>query len=370
MSEDIPFNHNGGPPLIEESPYGRDGYIKVARGLRDHPIVGFGKTVKAADEARGFCFSRAEAWQDLIMECRWAPGEVVNKGRKMEIKPGQLLGAISWLAHRWNWTPKTVRWFLDQLQADHMIQRSEPEYAGLLTETDQRTNSVQSASKRGNQNGKRNGNQTSVISVCNYEIYQIALYAQRQAKRQEEGQANGNRTASERQANGNTLIKEEGNNITNQYNQNLDAARELEPEIKPEPGKPWTGDTIALTNRLIEACGDALVDPVNAVGLISSHIPTTWLRTGCDFELDVVPTVRAMAISNRAKHGPNNINSWSYFTRAVEGARDKRVAAERRRPPRPAPGKSPGGMSISEIERRDAEDYAAVQRQWSRGTIQ
>lgn len=369
MSDEIPFNHNGGPPILEDSPYGRDGYIKVARGLRDHPIVGFGKTVKPADDERGFCFSRAEAWQDLIMECRWAPGEVVNKGRKMEIKPGQLLGAISWLAHRWNWTPKTVRWFLDQLQADHMIQRSEPEYAGLLTKTDQQSNNVQPLTKRGNQSGKRNGNQAAVISVCNYEIYQIALYAQRQAKRQAEGQANGNRTASERQPHGNTLIKEEGNNIILDQSQSVDAARETEPEIQPEPGKPWTGDSVKMNERLLDVCGDAVANPVNAVGLIVSATPITWMKAGADVELDIIPALREVCAKYRAKNSTRRISTWDYFTNAVEERRDKRLSAMRRRPPPPAPGKSPGGMSISDIERRDAEEYAIVQQQWSRGTI-
>lgn len=363
MSELI--NHNGGPPLVTEdtNPYGRDGYIRVARRLREHPIVGFGKTVNPADDERGFCYSRAEAWQDLIMECRWSPGEVVNKGRKMEIRPGQLLGAISWLAHRWNWTPKTVRWFLDQLQADHMIQRSEADNDGLLSDFNQRSDGFQEAPKRGN----RNGNRISVLSVCNYEIYQIALQAQRQAT----GQADGKPAASARQANGNTLIREEGKNIINTtaQSQSLDAARDDELPA-PEPGKPWTGDTSALTDRLAALCGDAIVDKVNALGLATSATPIMWLRTGCDLEADIVPTMKAMASKYRAKPGQRRIMTWDYFTPAIEEARDKRLAAERRRPKAPPPGMTPDGRLLDDIDRRDADEYEAVRRQWSRGAVQ
>lgn len=215
----IPSNHNGGPPL-DDNPFGRDGYMKIGRAIRSHPLVGFGKYVEPADESRGFCYSRGEAWLDLLMECRYAPGEVMNKGRKMEIKPGQLLGAVSWLAHRWNWTPKTVRWFLDKLQGDAMIERdieiaSNPSTEQISPAPDQYLNGIH----KGNRNGKRaspfNGNQAAVISICNYDIYQLAVYAQRQAIEQPQGQptgqAHGDRAATEGQAHGNTLIKEEGN---------------------------------------------------------------------------------------------------------------------------------------------------------------
>lgn len=365
------IGHNGGPPLsTDDNPYGRDGYIRVARAMREHPIVGFGKTVKPAEHERGFCYSRAEAWQDLIMECRWAPGEIINKGRKMEIKPGQLLGAISWLAHRWNWTPKTVRWFLDQLQADHMIHRSEPGSDGLLTQIDPSPDSFQARPNRGNQKGNRNGNQIGVLTVCNYEIYQIALHAQRQAKGHDERQAHGKPTASARQANGNTLIKEEGNNnkIITQLPQSLDAARrasEVGEVPAAEPNKPWTGDSVELAKRLMSVCNGALADPVNCSGLLSAATPIAWLRRGCDLELDVMETLRALG----TKHHGKKIRSWDYFTAAIEDARDRRIKGGMRPPPLPPrpPGTTPDGISIEDLRRRDAEDAAIVQRQWQRG---
>lgn len=360
--------HNGGPPMPDDNPYGRDGYVRIARAMRDHPIVGFGKTVKPAEPERGFCYSRGEAWQDLIMECRWAPGEVINKGRKMEIKPGQLLGAISWLAHRWNWTPKTVRWFLDQLQADHMIERNDPDHDGLLTNIHPRPDNSLNGAQNGKQKGKQNGNQTSVISVCNYEIYQLVLQAQRQANGQPEGQANGKPTASARQANGNTLIKEEGKNYIITTSQQ-DAAREDRPSVGPAPDAfpvtAWEADPQALTDILTRACGDALDDPVNCIGLATAGTPIAWLRQGCLLEADIVPTLKAISL----KRSGARISSWEYFTKAVWDARDRRLK-KGRPPPRMIPaGKTPDGLSVDDVRRRDAEDAEIIRQQWSSGMM-
>ena len=179
------------------NPYGRNGYIRVARDSRWHRIVGFGKVVTPADPERGFTFSKAEAWQDLMMECRYKSGTVLNKGISMKIEPGQLLGAISWLANRWNWTPKTVRVFLDSLERDGMIGRFSPDTASPEQSV--------ASSRDGNQAATRinfKGNQVALVSICNYEIYQFIQRVQGQPNSEPksvEGQANGNRAASEGQ---------------------------------------------------------------------------------------------------------------------------------------------------------------------------
>lgn len=153
------LGHNGGPPLIP----GGEGWVAIHRSIREHWLVGFGQPVKPMDPDKG-ALSRAEAWIDLIMECRYEAGTVNNGGRKMTIQPGQLVGAISWLAARWNWTPQTVRTFLDKLEGDGMIERHSP---GINTE-----------------NNTQKGKQATVISVCNYSEYQIVPDAQHQAEQQ------------------------------------------------------------------------------------------------------------------------------------------------------------------------------------------
>lgn len=176
---------NGGPKVI----YGNKGWVAIHRSLRSHWIVGFGQPVKPMDPERG-AFSRNEAFIDLIMECRYEAGFVNNGGRKMELKPGQLIGAVSWLAARWNWTPKTVRGFLDKLEEDGTISMSQP----------------------GLENGTQKGKQSTIITLCNYEHYQLASTEEGQAN----GHAKGTQRASKGQAKGNNTkdnkgTKEQGN---------------------------------------------------------------------------------------------------------------------------------------------------------------
>lgn len=167
------YGHNGGPKLT--SP--RGGWIAVSRDLRDHWLVGFGQPVEPADPSRPRTLSRSEAWIDLLMECRYEAGTVSNGGQKMEIKPGQLVGAVSWLAHRWNWTPKTVRTFLDKLENDGMLERDAP----------------------GSDQGQQKGKQAAVLTICNFKDYQVVDEVKGQAK----GPAEGKHGASKGQAEGN-----------------------------------------------------------------------------------------------------------------------------------------------------------------------
>lgn len=147
------YRHNGGPSMEAPAGFDKIGWVAIHRSIRDHWLVGFGKPVAPADPSRG-AHSQHEAFGDLIMNCQYNSGVVVNNGRKMRIEPGQLLGGVAWLAARWNWTSKKVRWFLDNLEADGMISRSTPD-------------------EKGRSNGTFKGNQKMVITLCNYSNYQF-----------------------------------------------------------------------------------------------------------------------------------------------------------------------------------------------------
>lgn len=178
------FGGNGGPTLNYKK-----GWVAVSRAMREHWLVGFGQPVRPADPTRG-SLSRAEAWIDLIMECRYEAGTVINGGRKMTLRTGQLVGAVFWLAHRWNWSPKTVRGWLDKLEEDGMIERSSP---GVDTEK-----------------GMQSGKQASVLTLCNYSDYQVVDESFVDPRRQ----ANGTQGASKGHAEGNNIriTREQGNN--------------------------------------------------------------------------------------------------------------------------------------------------------------
>lgn len=178
--------HNGGPPLVR----GGDGWVARHRSVRGHWLVGHGIHVKPADPSRKRCHTQGEAWEDLTMECRYDGGFVYNGGVKMELRRGELIGAVSYLASRWNWTPKTVRRFLDQLENDGMIELKSP----------------------GVQNGEQKGKQSTIISVCNYDIYQVQTEDEGQAKRLAEGKQGASKGQAEGNNNkDNKVTREQGN---------------------------------------------------------------------------------------------------------------------------------------------------------------
>lgn len=108
------------------------------------------------------------------MECRYADGFVENAGRKMRLERGSVVGAVSWLGHRWNWTPQTVRTFLDKLEDDGMILRHVP---------------------GASENNKHVGRSATIISVCNYDKYQNPNMSAQQT----EQQTNSKQTTNEQQ---------------------------------------------------------------------------------------------------------------------------------------------------------------------------
>lgn len=173
------IGHNGAPQ--------DEGWIKRYRSVRDHWLVGHGIHVKPADPSKPRCHTQGEAWEDMIMECRYEAGYINNGGKKMELRRGEMLGAVSWLASRWNWTPKTVRRFLDQLENDGMIE--------LI--------------RNGVKEGKQKGKQANALKVCNYD----ALQSNGSTEGQAIGHAEGKQWASKGQAEGENLRKEEGKNI-------------------------------------------------------------------------------------------------------------------------------------------------------------
>lgn len=203
------MGHNGGPPMIR----GNDGWIAISRAIRTHWLVGFGQPVTPLDGTRG-AHSRSEAFIDLLMECRYEAGTVSNGGRKMMLQPGQLVGAISWLASRWNWTPKTVRLWLDKLQEDGMIERYVDPHQGK---------------------------QAAIITVCNYSEYQLV--------QDQQGQSKDTQGASKGQAKGNSTKDKQGNKGTKEQEEKdpqtpAGGSSSLDLDLDEKP-KPISGKAIA-----------------------------------------------------------------------------------------------------------------------------
>jgi hypothetical protein len=172
--------HNGGPPIRDA------GWYATHRDMLDHPIVGIGKPVKPADPSRG-SLSRFEAWHWLIANAAYSEQTYRNKGAEQILQPGQLVGGRDYLAKAWNWSEKTVRWFLKTLIDEQMITLA--------------TDRIR---------GQQRANTANIITLCNYLKYQLGEDEQRPA----EGPPKGQPAASEGPANGQIYNKETNIQIT------------------------------------------------------------------------------------------------------------------------------------------------------------
>jgi hypothetical protein len=172
-------------------------WIALDPDVLNHPLVGAGQRVEPADKSRG-SYSRMEAWVWLICNASFADHTVINRGRKMTLQRGDLLGAWRYLAFTWNWSAKTVRVWVEKLVADNMLCKKAVE---LQIEHNGGTEN------QGREEGNYYGNQAQVLSVVNYWRYQFEGYELGQPTRHDEGQANGNQRATK----GQHITKGQGN---------------------------------------------------------------------------------------------------------------------------------------------------------------
>lgn len=165
-------------------------WIALSRDVREHPVVGAGQPVKPANPARG-AWSRMEAWFDLLCLAQFKPSRVNNKGEVQTLEVGQLMGAIPYLAGRWNWTEKTIRVFIATLERAEMI-----------------------SSNQGRQPAGVANNKCRVVTISNYRKYQLIGDAIEEHLSRLKGQARGRHTAGEGQAKGSNLTLKHLNKIS------------------------------------------------------------------------------------------------------------------------------------------------------------
>jgi len=125
----------------------------VSRTIFDHPIVGAGN-------ARKEPWSTMEAWLWLVSSANYRPSEIEIRGEIVTIERGQYLTTVSALADRWKWTEKQVRGFLDKICRHNLVTR---------------------------ETGTPKGSRPSIITICNYGVYQFLESQLGQPKRQAKG---------------------------------------------------------------------------------------------------------------------------------------------------------------------------------------
>lgn len=112
------------------------GFICVARGLLDHPIVGVRSNTP---------YSRTEAWQWLLLEAAYKPRRYQAGAVLVDLQRGQLAHSTRYMARAWTWSEAAVRRFLSRLKTG----------AGTGAMIDASTDAG-----------------VTVITICNYESYQ------------------------------------------------------------------------------------------------------------------------------------------------------------------------------------------------------
>jgi biotin operon repressor len=75
-----------------------------------------------------------------------------------------------------------------------------------------------------------------------------------------------------------------------------------------------------LSDRLFDAAGNAMRRGEPGLEVMST--PRSWVENGCDVEMDILPTVRAIA----ARKPPQSISTWRFFTNAIADAKESRLA--------------------------------------------
>lgn len=95
------------------------GYVKIARRLFDGDPLWLEPRV----------FSQFEAWVDLIQMAAYAPHNYPTARGVVHRDRGELVGSIRYLASRWRWKEKRVRYFLAMCQkrAQLRAQRATPD---------------------------------------------------------------------------------------------------------------------------------------------------------------------------------------------------------------------------------------------------
>jgi hypothetical protein len=98
------------------------GYIRISRKLYE--------TDRFWNEPR--VFSRHEAWEDMIQMAAWKDHTRLVKNEMVELKRGELLASIRFLARRWKWGEKRVRLFLDLVLSMGQIRTQRETQAGAV----------------------------------------------------------------------------------------------------------------------------------------------------------------------------------------------------------------------------------------------
>lgn len=159
-------------------------------------------------------------------------------------------------------------------------------------------------------------------------------------KRAEAGQRGGKAKANAKQSSSNAT-----------ENSSIATAGLNQPQPHSSNEESYTADARgqALDARMPELYAAlGVADETKAPGLLSLSAPLQWLRAGCDFDADILPTLRSIAARGKRPR------AWAYCSDAVFEARDRRLAPapdirQRATAPPPKP-RNAGELARIELE--------------------
>lgn len=125
------------------------------------------------------------------------------------------------------------------------------------------------------------------------------------------------------------------------------AAKPVEPHPMSKPAKP---SIEGMRQQMMDAAGNAIRNPAACPGLIGYSEIKRWLDDGCDFEIDVLPTIQAVSARN-IERGYELITSWSYFTTAIARAKATRLAPMPEAKPLPSKFKSHADQETERVSK-------------------
>lgn len=179
-----------------------EGWISLQRKMQSHWLW---------EEDR--CFSKAEAWIDLLLSVNHKPNKIVIKNKVISVKRGQTAMSLVTLAKRWKWDKSKVRRFLELLKSDSMIDT-------------------------------KNETVTTLITICNYESYQ--------------SNGNANETDSKRKRNASETHSTPNNNDNNDKNDKKLVLTEC-PSDKIEYLNNWIDYRLEIKKPIRQKTVDSLI---------------------------------------------------------------------------------------------------------------
>ncbi len=193
----------------------RQGYIKLYRPIKDNFLW------------KDKPFTKGQAWVDILLEANHADGGFFKRGVWVDVKRGQDGRSELTLADEWGWSRGKVRRFLSLLKKEEMIELKQD-------------------------------NKTTILTICNYELYQGSDKGDGTPSSTADSTPNGHQTDTKRYTNNNEKNDKKKNNKetysedSNEFRLSLFLLKHIrknKPDYKEPNLQKWSKDADLLLRK-------------------------------------------------------------------------------------------------------------------------